>query len=917
MGYLALIIFLFMAGLGVIGSVAVIAAYTSLASDLPDPRTLTSYPLQEETIIYDRTGQTELARFGEFRREIVEFDDIPPLLLDATTAIEDKTFWENAGFDPVAIIAAGVDTLRGEGRGASTITQQLVRARLLEEDLVQDPKRTVERKLKEIIQSVRLTQTFPGESGKREIITAYLNQNYYGNQSYGVKAAARSYFGINDLFDLTPAQAAIIAALPKSPSNYDLVRNAVEDCLAAVAEDADCPNSRLLVPPETDIVVRRDTILGLMAAGDRTPMSGDQYGPADFRAARSDDVVLVRREAAIWVAPHFVWAVRDELTVKLCGVDTPTCPLLERGGLRVTTTLDTRLQTIAEKWVKAAAIVPRSKDPKAAAKDLGLTYEDWMARLADRNLRNGALVALDYETGELVAYVGSADYYSTTSTKRFQPKFDVVGKGFRQPGSAFKPFNYAVGIDDRVFTAGTMLMDVGTDFGGGYTPNDADRLERGPVRVRSALQFSLNIPAVKAVGLNGPDHVFAKARDFGMRFRIDRTDAGLALALGVQETPPIDLVTAYGTLANGGSYVAHTTILRVQDRAGGDVADPYVPPTPVPVVSEQAAWIVTNILAGNTNRSINPFWGRFAIRDAEGRRRSATLKTGTNNDAKDLNAYGFIAAPTAEDRTAGAYALAVGAWNGNSDNSPVSTPAKPLFSVDVSTFVWQGFLTEASADWPRRSFTRPSDGLVQVGIDPWTGMLASEGGPSVDEWYLAGTEPKSRMPAEACGESALSQFPHETRTASWYEADLDWIRRATRGNGTVGGPDRTRVTYFYNTGYRPYGGSWGALVPGAACGSPSPQPTCVALPTPDESGIIPSFELPTPSDSEEPPILCPTPEPTETPTAVPTETPTAVPTETPTAVPTPLITLPPTPAPTLPPIPAPTPTPTPAPSPAP
>ena len=176
----------------------------------------------------------------------------------------------------------------------------------------------------------------------------------------------------------------------------------------------------------------------------------------------------------------------------------------------------------------------------------------------------------DYQTGELVAYVGSANYYATSTKPEFQPQFDVVGKGFRQPGSAFKPFNYATGIDDHTITAGTMLMDVGTDFGGGYTPNDADHLERGPVRVRNALQFSLNIPSVKTMAINGPDHVFAKAKDFGMNFQGDTHGAGLALALGVQEVRPVDLVTAYGTLANGGKEIGHTTILTVKDSDGND-----------------------------------------------------------------------------------------------------------------------------------------------------------------------------------------------------------------------------------------------------------------------------------------------------------------------------------------------------------
>ena len=131
-----------------------------------------------------------------------------------------------------------------------------------------------------------------------------------------------------------------------------------------------------------------------------------------------------------------MWAVRDELTAKLCGTDAETCPAMENGGLRITTTLDAGLQKIAEKWVQAAAIVPHAKNPAAAAKALGFkSVEPWMTNLRSKNLRNSALVALDYQTGQLVAYVGSANYYATSSNPQFQPQYDVVGKGFRQPGS--------------------------------------------------------------------------------------------------------------------------------------------------------------------------------------------------------------------------------------------------------------------------------------------------------------------------------------------------------------------------------------------------------------------------------------------------------------------------------------------------
>ena len=571
MGWLAIIVMAFMAGVGIIGALASVGIFQSLLRDLKDPHELTSYVLPEESVIYDRTGKIELARFGDSKRDLVTYDQIPPVLLDATTAVEDKTFWENAGFDPVAIISATLDSLRGNSRGASTITQQLVRARLLDDKLVQDPSRTAERKLKEIIQSIRLTEAFPGVTGKQQIITAYLNQNYYGNQAYGVAAAAQEYFGVS-LDKLTPAQAAIIAGLPKSPSNYDLVRNAIEQCTTVVAADETCPKSTLVVPDDTTIVQRRNDILDLLAEGDRTPMSGDAYSAADFEAAKHDVVTLASQATPRWIAPHFVWAVRDELTAKLCGPDAETCPALEQGGLRVTTTLDVPMQRIAEKWVKAAAIVPHAKDPKAAAKRLGFKdVQPWMTNLSNKNVRNSALVAVDYQTGELVAYVGSADYYSTSTSKRFQPQYDVVGKGYRQPGSAFKPFNYVVGIDDGTLTAGSMFMDSATDFGGGYTPSDADNLERGPVRLRTALQFSLNIPSVKAMQINSPARVFAKAKDFGMTFQADTTNAGLALALGVQEVRPVDLVTAYGTLGNAGKRVDHTTILTVTDRDGTDV----------------------------------------------------------------------------------------------------------------------------------------------------------------------------------------------------------------------------------------------------------------------------------------------------------------------------------------------------------
>ena len=190
----ATVVILVTAMLGAAGALFTVAAYNFYAQGLPDPKSaLNDLTFEQQTIVYDRTGKVELARLGTLRREVVGFDTIPPETLDATTAIEDQFFWTNPGFDPTAIVSAGLDTLSGRPRGASTITQQLVRARLLPAEAFADS--TYERKIREIIQSIRLTEAYPGDKGKQEIITAYLNQNFYGNQTYGIKAAARGYFG--------------------------------------------------------------------------------------------------------------------------------------------------------------------------------------------------------------------------------------------------------------------------------------------------------------------------------------------------------------------------------------------------------------------------------------------------------------------------------------------------------------------------------------------------------------------------------------------------------------------------------------------------------------------------------------------------------------------------------------------------
>ena len=830
------------------GFAAVVGAYSSFSRDLPDPKTmLENIDLSQETVVYDRTGKTELARFAVERRQVVDFADIPPTVVDATTAIEDKSFWENAGFDPLGIVSAAIDTIRGNERGASTITQQLVRARLLPASAFEGTR--YERKIKEIIQSVRLTQEYPGKEGKERIIALYLNQNFYGNNSYGVKAAARSYFGVTDLTKLTLAQAAILAAIPQSPTEYDLVRNAVSQ------ENAD-GKTILVVPPESPIVVRRNFVLGLMK--DRSVLTAGQYTAEDYDKAMAEPVILTAQATPRWRAAHFVWQVRRELGSILCGPDVgQDCEKIDTGGYKVITTLDWKMQQVAEKWSNAAGRGPVQKDPEAYYKSAKVPYRPWLQNLEGKGVNNAALVSIDYRTGQVLAYTGSAGYYLASKTKKFSPQFDVMADGWRQPGSAFKPINYITAIEDRTLTAASLFMDVTTDFGGGWTPTDADQLERGPLRLREALQVSLNIPSIKAAAYNGVEHVLQSARKFGIRFQ-PGVDPGLSVGIGTTDIHMVDLVSAYGAIANAGVLVPRTTIVKVIDPQG-NVIWPLegASPKTTKVVSPQAAYIVTNILASNTDPAQNPFWSARKLVNAAGLRRPAALKTGTTDSTIDLTAVGFIAPP--KDKTK--YAIVTGAWMGNSDNS---APPEGVVALESAATLWQEFMNETTKSLAMADFVRPS-GIVEATIDANSGMKP---GPytahTVKEIFIDGTQPTkaddTKVGVEIDKESGLlwqegCVGPKETRGfldlssveasfPQWQPYNQGWIDRAKRGSGVRGGPQRTPTTYFYQTGgWMPFGASWGAPF--------APTETCEVA-APSEEPLPTDGEFPFPSDSFDP-----------------------------------------------------------------
>ncbi len=551
-----------------------------------------------------------------------------------------------------------------------------------------------------------------------------------------MKAAARGYFG-KSLDELSLAQYAILAAIPQSPTRFDLMRNAEEVCLDENPPDPDsdesCKKLQLEVPATSEIVQRRNYILDLMRS--RSPLSGARHDDAEYAAAKLEPVVIEPQAVATWRAAHFVWQVREALTTILCPDEPSECEKVDTGGYRVTTTLDWKMQKIAEKWTYVAARAPHSSNPRKILRQYKIPAREWswILNLRGRNIHNAASAVTDYRTGEVLAYVGSARY-TGKGNKKYQPQFDVLSDGWRQPGSSIKPIDYAIGIDDETLTASTMFMDVTTNFGRGFTPTQADKKERGPVRLRSALQFSLNIPAIKATLIQGLEHTFDRSHDFGLVFPPSAIPV-TSMGIGTLETHPIDMVAAYGALANGGIRMPRQLITKVVDENGIQVWP--IDDTKAEgseVVSPQAAYIVTDILAGNTVMSVNPHWGKFAIYARNGKRRPAAYKTGTTNDNRDVHAYGYLAPPANKKQPA----LAVGVWMGNSNNQPNNGS----LSLDSSAPLWSAMLEELSSKYPVATFKAPG-GLTTATVDAFTGLKP---GPftrkTVKELFIKGTAPE-------------------------------------------------------------------------------------------------------------------------------------------------------------------------------
>ncbi len=792
---------------GMLG-VAAVATVGALSTDLPDPDQLEDLTFAQPTVVYDRSGEVELGRFQRELRWVVGFEDVPKLVLDATTTAEDRTFWENDGYDPAAILQAIGENVSGESeRGASTITQQLVRARLLPEQYVQPGADRYLRKAKELIQASRLTAAFPGESGKQQIITAYLNEIFYGHDAYGIAAAARVYFGVRDLNELSVAQAALLAALPKAPSTLDPYRWAEPD-----------DEGRLVVRRDSPPIARRNYILRELATSRWTTLT-----PAQLDAALAEPVILSGQEPLVFRAPHFTWQVRRQL-VDILG----SSEAVDTGGYRVITTLDWKAQSFAEGWLEAAVIAPNlSRGRMERILDrLEIPGRDrgWIRALRGKDLHNAALVALDYRTGNVLAYAGSAGYYrDELASPKFEPKYDAAGDGARQPGSAFKPIVYATAFEQHRLTPGSLLLDITTEFDRRqeWAPRDADQLDRGPVLARKALQYSLNVPAIRALHRVGNEAVAAQAEQLGIRFHGGTTaylQSGLAGAIGTVEVRPVDLTSAFGALGNGGVHVPPRTILEIQD-SSGKVVWQAPEPEAKQAISPQSAYLVTDILEGNTDPRQNPIWAEKTMHTTgpDGSRRPAAVKTGTANEARDLATYGYLPPPKSDDLPG----LTVGIWMGNSDHSNPRAK-EPATSLTAAAPLWRAFVRDFTRKWPVTKFPVP-DGIVEARIDAWSGGRPGPWTHNVrDELFLAGTQPGADgaidraglLYTQACGGWRVDPLKAEVGPDEWDRDVADWLARARRGAG-VEGPHESRTAYFWGES------SWGGRLVGP-CSRPKP-----------------------------------------------------------------------------------------------
>ena len=698
----AIVIGLFTIALGlIIFAVFLVYQYFSIASTLPSVDDIrTSASQFETTRFYDRNGQViyEMIDPNAGRRTYIPLSKISPYVLAATIATEDKEFYSHPGFDLFAIARALIQNYTsGEiVSGASTITQQLARALYMEVE--ERTEQSIHRKAREIILAAEIDRRYT----KDEILELYLNEIYYGNMAYGIEAASETYF--NTTADqLTLDQAAFLAGLPQSPGIYDIFTNRE----ATLERDKQVLTLMYQASKEDNCIRVSNSI---------EPVCLGAQEAADAYVAIENYPFTYKTNPLVY--PHWVMYIRALLEEKY---DAQT---IYHSGFQVYTTLDPRLQIEAERIVK-----------------------EQISLLADKHVTDGALIAIDPNSGQILAMVGSADFYNEEIAGQVNMSISP-----RQPGSSIKPLTYTAAFE-KGWTPSTLIWDVPSEFPPSgdendtrdpYIPVNYDGKFHGPVTVRSALANSYNIPAVKTLNFVGiyddpttseEEGFLAFAKRMGIT-TLDRNDYGLALTLGGGEVTVLDMTSAFSVFANEGVRYEPVAITKILDYAGNVI---YEAGEPVgnQVIRADHAYLITSILSDNVART--PMFGANSVLNLSF---PAAVKTGTTNDYKDNWTVGYT--PD----------LAVGVWVGNADNSSMSGTS----GITGAAPIWAEFMEQVIPYYTNNnptSFTRPAE---------------------IEEFVIcaiSGTKPSDKCPTQKTEIFAKDQPPLDADEDLWKTVEID------------------------------------------------------------------------------------------------------------------------------------------------
>ena len=766
---------LFVAALvfGAVGSVAGVYAY--FAQDLPDPSAIQTQQVTYETVkIYDRTGQHLLYESIDPRpyrgdRTYLTLNQIPEAMRNATIALEDRDFYTNIGVNLRGLTRALISNLRGQSvQGASSITQQLVK------NIIIDPEERYQisyaRKIKEAIMAIEITRKYPGRAGKDQILEWYLNYNDYGNVAIGVEAAAQVYYNKTAL-DLTLDEIAVLAAVPQFPalnpiwSPADAYRRQ-RKVLAAMQDTG------YLTPEQVAVNTRYfNTILlndlvdeGLLSQGD-LPLVAIGDKPATARAlnalVKADLITQDEADAAkklpgtLWQhvresaqerfeippdAPHFAIYVLQQLQQKY---NTPENPYyIWQHGLRVYTTLDWDLQITAECAARSHIASLRQQTPKPCQGGLEPFDPIPLVQTArqnfDHEVTNASVVAIRPNTGEVLAMVGSLDYFDTNIDGQVN-----VALASRQPGSSFKPYTYLTAFESGLFSPASMVMDVRTVFpdpgNPPYVPENYDRAYHGPQMLRWALQRSYNIPAVWLMDQVGVSSVIKTARRLGVNsLNRELNSYGLSLTLGGGEVALVDHTYAFSVLANSGVMAGQPApidrqrpgyrkldpvyILQVRDK-DAKVLEEYRQPATDLVVKPAEAYMLNNVLSDPAPRAAAFGTSAQYLILAD---RPVAAKTGTTDRFVDAWTLGYTPQ------------LAVGVWVGNSDNKPMKeTPGSLGAAPIMHATLAKGMAGQSVMGW------QEPPGLSHVRVCVPSGLLPTPDCPqTTTELFLVGHAPQ-------------------------------------------------------------------------------------------------------------------------------------------------------------------------------